>query len=190
MHRALFNDNDNKNKIKSNFEDNEVFSISRNLIQRKHEMVGGKSVEINKIFDVKSKFDKDEIDSISLASANIKNNNNTEKFNHFITTNDAAGGGGGRNAFANRIEKLDNHSAQSFFDCFRSFLKCNAKTTSTTTKFASKKINEQLDYPLNLHLRMNEIFTMHDKLSDIAENLNDSYSAGMLIPTSFPLSSS
>lgn len=169
MHRALFDDGD-KSKVNLNAA-NEPFSISRNLIQRKHETLGGgNNMEINKMFDVKAKFNKDEIDSISLASTN----NNMERFNHFITTNDSS---------KNKTQKLNNHDdvdgggAQSFSDFFKSIFRCSAAGACN-----KKKINEQIesDYPLNLHLRMNEIFSMHDKLSDIAENFNDLYSTGRL----------
>lgn len=164
MHRALFDDYD-KNKEKLN-PVSEPFSISRNLVQRKHETFGGNNIE-NKAFDVKSKLEKDEIDSISLASSS-----STERFNHFITANDSI-----KTKFANKTEKLNNHEddgAQSFSDFFKSIFKCS------TGSAGNKKINEQIesDYPLNLHLRMNEIFSVHDKLSDVAENLNDLYSAG------------
>lgn len=92
-----------------------------------------------------------EIDSITLASVS------TGKFNDF--------------APANPVNKTTTSS--SFFASLKSFFKC--------TNAATKKINEQiqLNYPLNLHLRMNQIFSMHDKLCDIAECFNDLYSIGM-----------
>lgn len=164
MHRALFDDCD-KNKVKLSSDGNEAFSISRNLVQRKHESVGGNNMEINKMLAVNTKFGKDGIDSISLASFD----NNMEKFNHSTMTSDSR-----KNSLANKTEKLNHHDAgdaQSFCDSFKSIFRCNSK----------KKINEQIEsenYPLNLHLRMNEVFSMHDKLSDIAANLNDLYSAG------------
>lgn len=173
MHRALFDDCDkNKVKLSSEQNGNEAFSISRNLVQRKHESVGGNNIEIQKELDVNTKIINDGIDSISLASFN-----NREKFNHFTMTNDRR-----KNPLANKTEKFNNHAAgnaQSFCDFFKSIFGCNSKT----------KINEQIesDYPLNLHLRMNEIFSMHDKLSDISENLNDLYSAGRCF-TSFSFS--
>lgn len=167
MHRALFDDGD-KNKVKLSVVD-VPFSISRNLVQRKHEAVGGNNMEINKMFDAKTKFDKEGIESVSLPTSN---NGNMEKLNHFATTND-----GSKIALSNKTEKFNNHDdsgAQSFSDFFKSIFRCNAG------RVCNKKINEQIesDYPLNLHLRMNEIFSMHDKLSDIAENLCDLYSAG------------
>lgn len=163
MHRALFDDCD-KNKMKLSSEQSEAFSINRNLVQRKHELVGGNNIEMNSEVDVNTKIINDGIDSISLASFD----DNRRKFNHFKMTNDRM-----RNPLANKTQKFNNHAAgnaQSFTDFFKSIFRCNSV----------KKINEQIqsDYPLNLHLRMNEIFSMHDKLSDISENLNDLYSAG------------
>lgn len=183
MHRALFDDCDkNKSKLSS---DTEPFSISRNLVQRKHDSIGGNNMEMNKAFGVKTKFEKDStIDSMSQASA-INNYKDMEKLNHFITTSE-----GGKNTPDQKAGKLNHHEdgnanggAQSFSDFFKSIFRCNA------TRAGNKKLNEfQSDYPLNLHLRMNEIFSMHDKLSDIAENLNDLYSAGRSCFTSLRLS--
>jgi hypothetical protein len=160
MHRALFDDCD-KSKAKVDADGSEAFSISRNLIQRKPELAGGNNMEINKTLNVNTKFGNDGIDSISLEK-------NKEKFNHFTMTSDSR-----KNALANKTQKLNNHdagNAQSFCNFFKSIFRCSS----------TKKINEQIesDYPLNLHLRMHEIFSMHDKLSDIAENFNDLYSAG------------
>lgn len=150
MHRELFNEDEESDAAKRV----EAFSISRNLIQRKHEQPAAatnNSLQIDKMFAVNVK----EIDSITLASAN------TEKFNDF--------------APANPVNKTTTSS--SLFASLKSFFKC----TNAVSAAASKKINEQiqLNYPLNLHLRMNQIFTMHDKLSDIAECFNDLYSIGM-----------
>lgn len=169
MHRALFDSSD-KNKAKFNAGGgNEPFTISRNLTQRKHESLGGNNMEIN---NVKTSFDEEEIDSISLASTNNKNRD-TERFNHFITTSTTTNDNG-----KHKTEKLNNHddgNAQSFSDFFKSILRCNAARVGNKTKINGKI---ELDYPLNLHLRMNEIFSIHDKLSDIAETFNDLYSAG------------
>lgn len=169
MHRALFEDYE-KSSSKLNSV-NEPFSISRNLVQRKHE---SNNMEINKMFDVKTKLDKDGIDSISLPASDISN---VERFNHFAPAN-----GGGRAQLAKQAVKFNNKddegggSAQSFLDFVKSVFRCSA------AKVENKQINGQIesDYPLNLHLRMNEIFSLHDKLSDVAENLNDLYSAGSL----------
>lgn len=160
MHRAMF-ENCDKKKCKSNTGGNEAFSLSHNLIQRKHESVGGNNMEINKTFDVNTMIGSDAIDSISLASYD-----NMEKFNQSAMMSDSR-----KKTLTKKTEKLNisgNGNAQSFFDVFKSIFRCN------------RKINEQIqsDYPLNLHLRMNEIFSMHDKLSDIAEKFNDLYSAG------------
>lgn len=152
MHRALFDDSDSKLNIVA-----EPFSISRNLVQRKQE---GNNMEINKMFDAKTKLDKDGIDLISLPATDI---GTVERFNHFTTANESR--------INRQPEKRNNRS---LCDFLKSFFRCSA------AKVGNKKINEQIEsnYPLNLHLRMNEIFSMHDKLSDIAENLNDLYSAG------------
>ncbi|CRK93318.1 CLUMA_CG006859, isoform A [Clunio marinus] len=163
LHRALFDDSDT-NKIKLSSV-GEPFSITGNLIQRKLD-----STVDDKLLDAKTKSNKDSVNSISLATANVASNQ--EKLKHSkATTNKVA-------LARNEREKLnihvDHNNAQSFSDFFKSIFRCNATRTS------NKKINEQiqLDYPLNLHFRMNEIFSMHDKLSDIAENFNDLYSAG------------
>lgn len=133
----------------------EPFSISRNLTQRKHEQSAAattnNSLKIDKMFAINAKG----IDSITLASVS------TEKFNDF--------------APANAVNKTTTSS--SFLASLKSFFKCSRSVSAA----ASEKINEQtqLNYPLNLHLRMNQIFSMHDKLCDIAECLNDLYSVGM-----------
>lgn len=172
MHRALF-DNCNRSEAKANAEGgNEPFTISRNLTQRKQESLGGNNMEINRMLNAKTSFDEERIDSISLASTNNKNRD-MERFNHFITTSTTTNDNG-----KHKTEKLNNHddgNAQSFSDFFKSFFKCNAARVGNKTKI-NEKI--ELDYPLNLHLRMNEIFSIHDKLSDIAETFNDLYSAG------------
>jgi hypothetical protein len=148
MHRELFGEDESSSKRV------EPFSISRNLIQRKHEQstaTANNSLEIDKIFAVNVKG----IDSITLASVN------TEKLNDF--------------APANPTNKTTTSS--SFLASLKSFFKC----TNAVSAAASEKINEQiqLNYPLNLHLRMNQIFSLHDKLCDIAECFNDLYSIGM-----------
>jgi hypothetical protein len=154
MHRALFDDSDS-NKAKSNSVGNEAFSISRNLVQRKHELVEGNNMEINRTFDVNTKLAIG-IDSISLAD-------NMKKFNHSTMTSDS------RKKTLGKTEKLGIPGnvipPQSFGDVFKSTFRCK------------RKINEQIqsDYPLNLHLRMNEIFSMHDKLSEVAEKFNGDY---------------
>lgn len=146
LHRELFGENEEEEKSKRV----ELFSISRNLIQRKHEQptaTANNSLEIDKMFAVNVK----EIDSIAPASMN------REKFNDFARTNP--------------VNKMTTSS--SFLASLKSLLKC--------TNAATKKINEQiqLNYPLNLHLRMNQIFSLHDKLCDNAEMFNDLYSIGM-----------
>lgn len=170
MHRALFDDDDKNQKLNA-----ETFSISRNLIQRKHESIGGgiNNMEISTMFDVNAKaFSKVSNNSIATLTTSATNNSNSdivENFNDFATANNKI-------TLKKRTEKLNKDNAQSFLDSIKSIFKCSAG------KVGSTKINEQtqLDYPLNLHLRMNEIFSMHDKLSDIAEHFNDLYSVGML----------
>lgn len=165
MHRALFDDCD-KNKVKLS-SDNEPFSISRNLIQRKHEATGGNNMEINTMLGVKTEFDKQQIDSISLTSTN---NDNLERFNHFTTTNN------GSNRKVVKVNNQDESNVQSFSDFVRSIFRCSTRWFCNK----KKKTNEQIesDYPLNLHLRMNEIFSMHDNLTSLSESFNDLYSAG------------
>ena len=161
MHRALFDDSDkNKDKLSSK---NQLFSISRNLTQRKHEAVEANNMEINTMFSVKTTFDKLQIDLASTKERNM------EKFNHFTMTQK------GGNKKTEKVNNRDESNAQSFTDFVKSIFRCSRGWFCN-----KKKINEQIesDYPLNLHLRMNEIFSMHDKISDIAENFNDLYSAG------------
>lgn len=128
----------------------EPFTISRNLIHRKQEQ-STETTSNSLEIDKMFAVNSKEIDSITLASVN------TGKFNDFAT--------------ANPVHKTTTSS--SFFASLKSFFKC--------TNAATKKINEQiqLNYPLNLHLRMNQIFSVHDKLCDIAECFNDLYSIGM-----------
>lgn len=164
MHRALFDDSDKgKDELSSK---NQPFSISRNLTQRKHESVEANNMEINTLFGVKTTLDKFQIDSTSLAAANERN---MGRFNHFTVTQE------GGNKKTEKVNNRDESNAQSFTDFVKSIFRCNAGWFCN-----KKKINEQIesDYPLNLHLRMNEIFSMHDRISDIAENFNDLYSAG------------
>lgn len=65
-------------------------------------------------------------------------------------------------------------SDKSYFQHFKSIFACES------FNLCSRKVTDQVpvDLPLNLHLRMNEIFAMHDKLADVAEDLNDLYSTG------------
>lgn len=71
-----------------------------------------------------------------------------------------------KQAFDNQIGDDENLS---FIDYMKSFFKgCGRKIKQPI----------QADMPLNLHLRMNEIFSTHDRLSDVAEILNDLYSMG------------
>ena len=63
-------------------------------------------------------------------------------------------------------------TSSSFVASLKSFLKC----TKAINASSLKKVKE--DYPLNLHLRMDQIFSIHDQLCDVAENFNDLYSTG------------
>lgn len=128
----------------------EPISISHNLIQRKHEHSTATTNSLQ--IDKMFTVNVKEIDSITLAPVS------TGKFTNFAPTNPA-----------------NKTTSSSFFASLKSFFKC------TNAVSASKKINEQiqLNYPLNLHLRMNQIFTLHDKLCDVALLFNDLYSIGM-----------
>lgn len=72
---------------------------------------------------------------------------------------------------SNRIQKQEQAATTSVLQSLKSFFKCTSP----------KKFNEkiELNYPLNLHLQMNQIFAMHDKLCEISERFNDLYSIGM-----------
>lgn len=154
MHQELFEDDDDKKKRKIN---SQPFSISRNIIQRKN--IETNNMEMNREFT---------------ADSNNKTNNDSmlnamEKFNDSVkSTNRKA------------IEKLsrvdgkdtsNSNSSQSFFQFLKSAFSCNTSSSNIVEQ-------TELNYPLNLHLRMNEIFSMHDKLCDIAECFNDLYSIG------------
>jgi hypothetical protein len=157
LHLALFDDG-KKINLKA-LESAQPFSISRNLVQRKHD---SNNMEMNRGFaaNANSADNKGEIDAISTASRS------GVKLNDFVTSTN-------RKTIAEqrRSDSGSNSSrAQSFLQFFKLPLEC----------CSSRKINEQteLNYPLNLHLRMNEIFSVHDKLCDIAEYFNDLYSIG------------
>lgn len=133
------------------------YSISRNLVQRKY--TESNNMEMNK-------------DS----TANSNNNGNNDSIlNSIEKSNDST-------ASTNRktIEKVrrvdenaisNSNSSQSFLQFLKSTFKCNTSLNEIVEQI-------ELNYPLNLHLRMNEIFSMHDKLCDIAEDFNDLYSIG------------
>lgn len=73
-----------------------------------------------------------------------------------------------------KLTYKNNEADKSYFQHFKSIFACGF------LNICSRKVSEQVpvDLPLNLHLRMNEIFAMHDKLADVAEDLNDLYSTG------------
>lgn len=131
-------------------DDNEEKHVD--LTSQNHNLIQRKHEQGSKMFIVNAK----EIDSITRASTST-----TERFNEFAPTN--------------RVHKATAASSPSLsiLQSLKSFFKCTATTRS--------KINEQieLNYPLNLHLRMNQIFAMHDKLCEAAECFNDLYSIGM-----------
>lgn len=162
MHQALFEDGNDDESGERNSSSNieQPFSISRNLVQRKHD---SNNMEMNNTFDVNS--NKKKIDSV----ANV-NSNRERKFNDFVTTTTT------RKTIFNHVDKNNNNnsSTQSFFQFFKSIFKCCSNDDS------QGKINEQteLNYPLNLHLRMNEIFSIHNSLCEVAECFNDLYSIG------------
>lgn len=176
-----------KNETKVNSNDKEVFSISANLFQRKlQQQHGAMNAEDNEnrmmnddtkkmnISDAAAEFELS--DSASFASES----NSVENFKRSIN-NWSGDDNLGNNFTRNPVDRMtksnnkgnDEGKTQSFIDCLKSLFSCKKKKKP-------KKINEQIesDYPMNLHLRMNEIFAMHDKLSDIAEDLNDLYSIG------------
>jgi hypothetical protein len=132
-----------------------IFSITQNLVQRKQQ----NSTE-NRFNEQRRKSRVDmELDLNSSTTAN-STTNSVEKFKRAINKNDDV------------ISNSDSNDekTQSVSDYLKSLFRCNK----------TMKVNEQIesDYPMNLHLRMNDIFSMHDKLSDIAEDLNDLYSTG------------
>jgi hypothetical protein len=150
LHRALFDDENDNVKMTAL---KEPFSISRNLHQRKHD---GNSMEIKGVFDGNANF---------IAGRKKFNNSVASRQKGWVNQKTIAlnggtvGDGGG------------GEKSQSCLEHFKSAFRCSCVS----------KISEQieLNYPLNLHLRMNEIFSMHDKLCDIAECFNDLYSVGM-----------
>lgn len=151
LHRELFGDDDDSDGIEDT---SKSISINHNLIQRKHEQSAVGEKGNSKMFIVNAK----EIDSITRASSSTS----TEKFNEFASTN--------------RLHKTATETASSLscFQSLKSFFKCTA-----TVKKISARIES--NYPLNLHLRMNQIFSMHDKLCEIAEFFNDLYAIGMYV---------
>ncbi|KAG5675397.1 hypothetical protein PVAND_005305 [Polypedilum vanderplanki] len=169
MHLALFDD---EKKINAKaLESTQPFSISHNLVQRKHE---SNNMEMNRGFAVNSNNannKRDEIDSISSTAMHETTATAVAegKFNDFVTSTN-------RKTIVehHRIDDNNESRTQSFFQFLKSSFNCCSNN--------SRKINEQteLNYPLNLHLRMNEIFSMHDKLCDIAESFNDLYSIEMV----------
>lgn len=190
LHRAIFEDSeddeDGNSKVKDisklDVKDGGIFTISQNLIQRKQQHQ--KSVndednenrmmndDIKKMNNSEVEFELSDSTSFESTSANSSvgnfkrstNNDDNHRENNFT-----------KNLRNDKSKKSNNQrneegNTQSFVNLFKSLFRCKK----------TRKINEQIesDYPMNLHLRMNEIFSMHDKLSDIAEDLNDLYSTG------------
>lgn len=138
------------------FEDDENISAASN-----RNAVLPYSISLNL---VQRKFTDTDVNKISsMANANDKRNNATDKFNDSVMSTDR------RKAIA-KVGSNSN-SSQSFVQLLKSAFRCNTSLNKIIEQ-------TQLNYPLNLHLRMNEIFSMHDKLCDIAESFNDLYSIG------------
>lgn len=156
MHRLLFsNESDEKTKSNPHHQQQQSpYSISGKVFQRN---VSGNNMEYVKNSD--EKFDSIDLTlssdliqfkSKKLTSNSIKNNMN-----------------------------MDQNDVKSMNRLFKSLFKCI--NNNKKTQDSLKKISEQMEsqsYPLNLHLRMNELFSLHDKLCDVAENFNNLYSLG------------
>ena len=161
MHRLLFsNESDEKTKLYHQ-QHQQPYLISGKVFQRKNESVSGNNMEYVKNFD--EKFDSTELtlsSDLTLVQSNKLNTSNTS------------------NSIKKKLNMDPNNvdNIQSFNRLFKSIFKCiNSK------KESQKKITEQMEsqsYPLNLHLRMNELFSLHDKLCDVAEKFNNLYSLG------------
>ncbi|CAO1305137.1 unnamed protein product [Diamesa serratosioi] len=165
MHRLLFsNESDEKTKLyPQHQQQQQPFSISGKVFQRKNESVSGKNMEFMKKIDEK-------FDSIDLTLSSELSLFQSKKLND----------GNASNAIKNKPNMDQNNvdNIKSVNRLFKSLFKCinNKKDTQ-------KKITEQMEsqsYPLNLHLRMNELFSLHDKLCDVAEKFNNLYSLEMV----------
>lgn len=160
MHRLLFsNESDEKTKLNPQ---QQPYSISGKVIQRKNESVSGNNMEYVKNSDEK-------FDSIDLTLSSDLTLFQSKKLNDGNTSNSI---------------KMKSNTDQNNVDNIKSFnrlLKSLFKCINKKKKDSQKKITEQMEsqsYPLNLHLRMNELFSLHDKLCDVAEKFNNLYSLG------------
>lgn len=167
MHRLLFsNESDEKPKSTPHHQQQQQppYSISGNVFQRKNESVSGNNMEYVKNSDEK-------FDSIDLTLSSDLIQFQSKKLNDGNTSNSI------RNNMNMDQNNVDN--VKSFNRLFKSLFKCI--DNNKKKRDSLKKISEQMEsqsYPLNLHLRMNELFSLHDKLCDVAENFNNLYSLG------------
>lgn len=190
LHRAMFEDSESdedddstaQTKVNSD-KDSGIFSVSANLTQRKQQrqekpMNGADSEnrmmmnEDLKISDAGFELaDSASFASTSRSSENFKRSINNPSSVDGNSVNDLTGNTRVKKLNNNKKMRNDDGKTQSFVDYMKSLFRCKK----------TRRFNEQIesDYPMNLHLRMNEIFAMHDKLSDIAEDLNDLYSIGI-----------
>lgn len=190
LHRAMFEDSESdedddstaQTKVSSD-KDSGIFSVSANLTQRKQQQqekpMNGADSENRMMMNEDLKISDAEFelsDSTSFASTsqsfeNFKRSINNPSSVDGNSVNDLTGNTRVKKLNNNKKMRNDDGKTQSFVDYMKSLFRCKK----------TRRFNEQIesDYPMNLHLRMNEIFAMHDKLSDIAEDLNDLYSIGI-----------
>jgi hypothetical protein len=144
-----------------------IFSITQNfLIQRKQQQQTNMNTTQNQFGGETRRKSLDDIDVDLISYTTSSTTNCVENFKSSVKSSDVV---------ENRKDSIQTKikgNIQSFTDYFRAIFGCSRFQKS------NKKIESE--YPMNLHLRMNDIFSMHDKLSDIAEDLNDLYSAGKL----------
>ena len=151
MHRLLFS-NESDEKTKFYPQHHQPFSISGKVFQRKNESVSGNNMEYVKNSD-------ENVDSIDLTLSSDLTLFQSKKLSYSI-----------KKKLNMEQNNVDNN--KSFNRLFKTLFKC----INNQTKDKQKKINEQMEsqsYPLNLHLRMNELFSLHDKLCDVAEKFNN-----------------
>ncbi|CAO1367850.1 unnamed protein product [Diamesa tonsa] len=162
MHRLLFsNESDENTKFNPQ---QQPYSISGKVIQRKNESVSGNNTQYVKNSDEK-------FDSIDLTLSSELTLFQSKKLNNVNTSNSIK--------MKLNMDQNNVDNIKSFNRLFKSLFKCINKKQ----KDSQKKITEQMEsqsYPLNLHLRMNELFSLHDKLCDVAEKFNNLYSLEMV----------
>lgn len=134
-----------------------IFSITQNILtQRKQQ--NSKENRLNE----ERRISQVDMESDSISTSTTANSmNRVDNFKHAIRK---------EYDVISDSSSTNDERTQSVFDYVKTLFRCNK----------TMKVNEELqtDYQMNLHLRMNDIFSMHDKLSDIAEDLNDLYSTG------------